>query len=264
MSCQRITVTKRGVELQEQLKDILKKNQKIHKIEHQRGVFIQQYYVDNSSDPLKRQNIGKEQFGGYLELLEQKMNSPEKIKVFLNQRFSNQPKFIQKEVEKVSQKIYNYGNSQFRSHHSLPSLDFRQVQHLKTKYSDGFWNSQNLSMTGNTFFKPKDDEVKTRKVNYLMFQEAKIERMITKYDKFNEKAQFIPSFEKGKQKNSNLATELLKAMEKKDNENKSGIHSRNQLETCLKSRFNGIQQLKKGAISSNYDRHHWDNLRVGK
>ncbi|CAD8163505.1 unnamed protein product [Paramecium octaurelia] len=209
MSCQRITVTKRGVELQEQLREILKKNQKILKLEPQQ---------DSSSDLLKRQNIGKEQFGGYIELLEQRLNSQEKIKVFLNQRFNNQPKFIQKEVEKVSQKIYNYGNSQFRSHHSLPSLDFRQVQHLKTKYSDGFWNSQNLSMSGNTFYKPKDEEVKTRKINYLMFQEAKIERMITKYDKFNEKAQFIPSFEKGKKKSQNLATELLKAMETKDAE----------------------------------------------
>ncbi|CAD8163951.1 unnamed protein product [Paramecium octaurelia] len=262
MSCQRITVTKRGVELQEQLKDILKKNQKIHKIEHQR---------DNSSDLLKRQNIGKEQFGGYLELLEQKMNSPEKIKVFLNQRFSNQPKFIQKEVEKVSQKIYNYGNSQFRSHHSLPSLDFRQVQHLKTKYSDGFWNSQNLSMTGNTFFKPKDDEVKTRKVNYLMFQEAKIERMITKYDKFNEKAQFIPSFEKGKQKNSNLATELLKAMEKKDNETRvESIQEINQkhaqnldLMEYNSQRRERFHQTMTELHNKKY-KHHWDNLRVGK
>ncbi|CAD8078321.1 unnamed protein product [Paramecium sonneborni] len=262
MSCQRITVTKRGVELQEQLKEILKKNQKILRLEHQQ---------DNSGDILKKQNIGKEQFGGYIDLLEQRLNSPEKIKVFLNQRFNNQPKFIQKEVEKVSQKIYNYGNSQFRSHHSLPSLDFRQIQHLKTKYSDGFWNSQNLSMSGNTFYKPKDEEIKTRKVNYLMFQEAKIERMITKYDKFNEKAQFIPSFEKGKQKNANLATELLKAMEIKDTETRvesiqeiNQKHAQNldllEYNSQRKERFHqNITELH----NKKYKRY-WDNLRVGK
>ncbi|CAD8065980.1 unnamed protein product [Paramecium primaurelia] len=262
MSCQRITVTKRGVELQEQLKEVLKKNQKILKLEQQR---------DSSGDLLKRQNIGKEQFGGYIDLMEQRMNSPGKIQVFLNQRFSNQPKFIQKEVEKVSQKIYNYGNSQFKSHHSLPSLDFRQVQHLKTKYNDGFWNSQNLSMSGNTFYKPKDEEVKTRKVNYLMFQEAKIERMITKYDKFNEKAQFIPSFEKGKQKNSNLATELLKAMEKKDTVTRvESIQEINQkhaqnldLMEYNSQRRERFHQTMTELHNKKYKRH-WDNLRVGK
>ncbi|CAD8073708.1 unnamed protein product [Paramecium primaurelia] len=262
MSCQRITVTKKGIELQEQLREILKKNQKIFKLEHRQ---------DSSGDLLKRQNIGKEQFGGYINLLEQRLNSPEKIKVFLNQRFSNQPKFIQKEVEKVSQKIYNYGNSQFRSHHSLPSLDFRQVQQLKTKYNDGFWNSQNLSMTGNTFFKPKDEEIKTRKINYLMFQEAKIERMITKYDKFNEKAQFIPSFEKGKQKNLNLATELLKAMEIKDTETRvESIQEINQkhaqnldLMEYNSQRRERFHQTMTELHNKKYKRY-WDNLRVGK
>lgn len=34
----------------------------------------------------------------------------------------------------------------------------------------------------------KVEEGLAKKINYMLFQEAKIERMITKYDKFNEKA----------------------------------------------------------------------------
>jgi large subunit ribosomal protein L8e len=120
-------------------------------------------------------------------------------------------------------------------------------------------------------FKPKDEEAKTRKLNYLLFQEAKIERMITKYDKFNEKAQHIPSYGKGRTKNENFTSDLLKAMENKESETRvetiQEINSKHAKELNLMD-YNSQRRerfhVTMSELHNKKYKRYWDSLRVGK
>ncbi|CAD8154549.1 unnamed protein product [Paramecium octaurelia] len=260
MEFERITVTKRGIEVQQQLKQILgfKDNRQI-------GTIRKKEYSENVLSRQKEQEIHTSSF------LEPRQDKQEQINMFLTNRFSNRQKYIKKEMEKLDQRKTKFGGSfQSESHRSFKCLDFRQMQYLKSKYTEGFFltkQNQQFKMLS----KPQGQEMQQGEDKYLAFKQAKLERMIKKHEQFNFQTQSIPTYEKGSKREPNFMSELVKSMEKRE------ISSRVESIKEINQKFgNSVDLLEYQSLSkerfqesmsnlhfNKYERL-WKTLRVGK
>ncbi|CAD8079500.1 unnamed protein product [Paramecium sonneborni] len=129
MEFERITVTKRGLEVQQQLKQILGFK------EYKQARTIRK--KDQSDNILNKQ---QEQGICNPDLLEPKVETSEQIQLFLTNRFkNNRQKYIQKDIGNNSQSKKKFGCSfQNETNRSFKYLDFRQMQYLKTNILKGF------------------------------------------------------------------------------------------------------------------------------
>ncbi|CAD8056108.1 unnamed protein product [Paramecium primaurelia] len=260
MEFERITVTKRGIEVQQQLKQILGVKES-----KQFGTIRKKEYSENLLRKQKEQEIHTSSF------LEPILDKQEQMNVFLTNRFTNRQKFIKKEMEKFSQKKTKFGGSfQSESHRSFKCLDFRQMQYLKSKYTEGFFltkQNQQFKMLS----KPQGQEMHQREDKQLEFKQAKFERMLRKHEQFNLQTQSIPTYEKGIKREPNFMSELVKQMEKRE------ISSRVESIKEINQKFgNSVDLLEYNCFSKerfqetisnvHFNKYEklWKTLRVGK
>ncbi|CAD8044450.1 unnamed protein product [Paramecium primaurelia] len=250
---QRITVTQKGRELQEQLREQNRQPQKPALVKENQDSLA--HFFDKE---LKAQD----QLNSYASLIQNRLKSPEQIIEFLETKFQKQPLFVQKEMQKVGQRIFHYGNREIHSQAVLPQLDFRQKQYMKNKYAN---YSENLSSRQS---RHQVEEGLTKKVNFMLFQEGKIERMITKYEKFNEKAKLIPQYKKDDKKGEDFMKQLLQRMDAGQEtrvESLQEIRQQHQAELSLLEYQNLQQERLRQTMSdlhkSKYGRY-WNKLKL--
>ncbi|KAM3143080.1 hypothetical protein pb186bvf_004898 [Paramecium bursaria] len=227
---QRIIFTKKGIELQEQLK--LEQKKELPKENPALTAYSKQFY---EKEQAKEQKV------------ESKLSSPKYVKEYLSGKFdkSDNALFIKRELDKISSRVIKLG-SRTGSHTHLPSLDFKQKQFLKTKYNNSAEKLDTMSITSGTFYKTQQDDNKQK--SYILFQESKLDRMIKKFERFTQKTKDMPRYLKN-QPRIDIST-MLKAIQSEETrvESLQELNSRLGEQLALMSYNSAYDERQKQAM----------------